>query len=194
MAQLKDLIISGAARILGPIYSTLFVGNLRGNADSATNDSASQPINSTYIKDIQISNGTNLVFTKGDGTDSEPLEIQDTTYETGTSSVSGITKLYSTLGENEDGALTQKAVHDYITTSPAFSGTPTAPNPNLDDNSTRIATTEWVRDICQSMIEELVETGAYKTDALLTDETGEEFQLVTSDTDEEILLNISINS
>mgnify|MGYP004466144069 CR=1 FL=1 len=36
MAQLKDLIVSGAARVLGKLYASEFVGKLTGNADSAT--------------------------------------------------------------------------------------------------------------------------------------------------------------
>ena len=36
MAQLKDLIVSGTARILNKIYATEFIGKLTGNADTAT--------------------------------------------------------------------------------------------------------------------------------------------------------------
>lgn len=36
MAQLKDLIVSGAARVLGKLYASEFVGKLTGNADSAS--------------------------------------------------------------------------------------------------------------------------------------------------------------
>ena len=51
MAQLKDLIVSGAARVLGKLYASEFVGKLTGNADSATKatkDSDNQQINTTY--------------------------------------------------------------------------------------------------------------------------------------------------
>lgn len=36
MANLKDLIVNGAARIIGKVYASEFVGNLSGNAETAT--------------------------------------------------------------------------------------------------------------------------------------------------------------
>lgn len=36
MAQLKDLLVTGSARIIGKVYSPEFVGKLTGNADTAT--------------------------------------------------------------------------------------------------------------------------------------------------------------
>ena len=45
MANVKDLIVNGAARIVGKVYSPEFVGN----ATSATNDSNGNKITSTYL-------------------------------------------------------------------------------------------------------------------------------------------------
>lgn len=50
MANLKDLIVNGVARVIGKVYAPEFVGKLTGNADTATKlgtttvGSASQPI------------------------------------------------------------------------------------------------------------------------------------------------------
>lgn len=50
MANLKDLIVNGAARVIGKLYASEFVGKLTGNADTATKlgtttvGSTSQPI------------------------------------------------------------------------------------------------------------------------------------------------------
>ena len=54
------------------ITATKFIGNLQGNADSATKanqDSQGQVINTTYVKGITASNAT-LTLTKGNGTTS----------------------------------------------------------------------------------------------------------------------------
>lgn len=194
MAQLKDLIVSGAAKILGNVYAKLFIGDLQGNADSATHDSANQPIASTYVKGFNVIDNTHIQLVYGDGSTSESIEYLGTTYSTGTGSTSGITKLYSTLGNNEDGALTQKAVNDYVITSPAFTGTPTSTTPATSDNSNRIATTAFVRAVCQEFIEELVINGTYTTQAMLVDENGNETELVTSDTAEPINFVVSVGS
>lgn len=194
MAQLKDLVVSGAARILGRVYATLFVGDLQGNADSATNDSENQPIASTYVKGFTVVDNTHIKLVYGNGTESDSIELVGTTYSTGNGSTSGITKLYSTLGNNEDGALTQKAVNDHIITSPAFTGTPTSTTPATSDNSTRIATTAFVRSVCQELIEELVINGTYTTQAMIVDENGVATELVTADTAEPIDLTVSVES
>lgn len=49
-----------------PYAGSITADSFIGNATSATNDSAGQAINSTYIKNISIS-GTTLTFTKGNG-------------------------------------------------------------------------------------------------------------------------------
>ena len=95
IAQLKDLIVSGTARIIGKLYSSEFVGKLTGNADTATKatqDSAGQQINTTYIKGLSVS-GKTVTYTKGDGT-TGTITTQDTntTYSAGTGiSLSGTT-------------------------------------------------------------------------------------------------------
>ena len=115
MAQLKDLLVTGAARILGKLYASEFVGKLTGNADSATKatkDSANQQINTTYIKGLSVS-GKTITYTKGDNS-TGTINTQDTntTYSTGTASYSGTTKLYTGTGSATDGTMTQKAITD----------------------------------------------------------------------------------
>lgn len=115
MAQLKDLLVTGAARILGKLYASEFVGKLTGNADSATKatkDSANQQINTTYIKGLSVS-GKTITYTKGDNT-TGTITTQDTntTYSVGTASYSGTTKLYAGTGSATDGTMTQKAITD----------------------------------------------------------------------------------
>ena len=86
MAQLKDLIVTGASRFLGNIY-----GTLKGNADTATKatyDSAGQPINTTYIKGLSVS-GKTITYTKGNGT-TGTITTQDTTYPNATTSAPGL--------------------------------------------------------------------------------------------------------
>lgn len=81
MAQLKDLIVSGATRILGKTYSPEFIGKLTGNADTATKatgDSNGQNIVSTYIKNLSI-DGKTLNIYKGNGSNSS-LTIKDKIY------------------------------------------------------------------------------------------------------------------
>lgn len=60
----QDSITSGYTQIVSSLNT--IKNNISGNATSATNDSAGQAINSTYIKNISIS-GTTLTFTKGNG-------------------------------------------------------------------------------------------------------------------------------
>ena len=57
--------------------------------------------------------------------------------------------LYPSTGQNTDGAMTQKATTDALVLkapldSPALTGTPTAPTQPFNDDSTAIATTEYV--------------------------------------------------
>ena len=51
MAHLKDLIVTGAARILGKLYASEFVGKLTGTADNATKWNG-------YINDIRTTNSS----------------------------------------------------------------------------------------------------------------------------------------
>ena len=69
------------------IYGSTFVGSLNGNAATATKatqDSANQQINTTYIKGLSAS-GRTITYTKGDGT-TGTITTQDsnTTYSAGT--------------------------------------------------------------------------------------------------------------
>ena len=91
MAQLKDLIVTGAARILGKLYASEFVGKLTGNADTATKatqDSAGQQINTTYLKGLSVS-GRTITYTKGNNT-TGTITTQDTTYSDATTSAHGL--------------------------------------------------------------------------------------------------------
>lgn len=68
MANLKDLIVNGAARVIGNVYSSGgFVGNLTGNvtgtADKATNDVNGKPITSTYATKTELGNINSLLDT-----------------------------------------------------------------------------------------------------------------------------------
>lgn len=88
MAQLKDLIVTGTSRFLGNIY-----GTLKGNADTATKatqDSAGQQINTTYIKGLSVS-GKTITYTKGDGkTGTITTQDTNTTYSNATTSAAGL--------------------------------------------------------------------------------------------------------
>ena len=65
--------------------------NSASTATKATQDSAGQQINTTYIKGLSVS-GKTVTYTKGDGT-TGTITTQDTntTYSTGTTSTAGIT-------------------------------------------------------------------------------------------------------
>lgn len=56
-------------------------------------------------------NGTTVTYVKGDGT-VHTFETQDTNtiYSLGTDEETGLTKLYATVGDAEDGTMTQKAI------------------------------------------------------------------------------------
>jgi hypothetical protein len=80
------------------------------SATKATQDSAGQQINTTYIKGLSVS-GRTITYTKGDGT-TGTITTQDTntTYSTGTASALGLTKLYTGTGTATDGTMTQAAI------------------------------------------------------------------------------------
>ena len=104
---------TGAVSSTGNITAPTFVGALSGNASTATKatqDSAGQQINKTYIKGLSVS-GKTITYTKGDGT-TGTITTQDTntTYSTGTSSALGLTKLYTGTGTATDGTMTQSAI------------------------------------------------------------------------------------
>lgn len=69
MAQLKDLLVTGATRILGKVYSPEFVGKLTGNADTATkatSDQGGTNIRTNYAlyNGFNFSNNGNGVYLK----------------------------------------------------------------------------------------------------------------------------------
>lgn len=75
----------------GQLVATTFKGALSGNASTATkatNDSAGQQINTTYIKGLSVS-GKTITITKGDNTTST-ITTQDTTYTTATQTSDGL--------------------------------------------------------------------------------------------------------
>lgn len=84
------------------------------SATKATQDSAGQQINTTYIKGLSVS-GRTITYTKGNGT-TGTITTQDTntTYSTGTSSALGLTKLYTGTGTATDGTITQKVITEQL--------------------------------------------------------------------------------
>lgn len=99
------------------LFTGSFQGNISGNASTATKatqDSAGQQINTTYIKGLSVS-GRTITYTKGDGsTGTITTQDTNTTYSTGTASASGLTKLYTGTGTGTDGTMTQKAITDAL--------------------------------------------------------------------------------
>lgn len=109
---------TGAVSSTGNITAPTFVGALSGNASTATKatqDSAGQQINTTYIKGLSVS-GKTITYTKGDGT-TGTITTQDTntTYSVGTASALGLTKLYTGTGTATDGTMTQAAINTALT-------------------------------------------------------------------------------
>lgn len=92
-------------------------------ATKATQDSAGQQINTTYIKGLSVS-GKTITYTKGDGT-TGTITTQDTntTYSTGTATTSGLTKLYTGTGTATDGTMTQAAINTALSGKAASSHT-----------------------------------------------------------------------
>lgn len=92
-------------------------------ATKATQDSAGQQINTTYIKGLSVS-GRTITYTKGNGT-TGTITTQDTntTYSTGTSSSLGLTKLYTGTGNATDGTMTQAAINTALSGKAASSHT-----------------------------------------------------------------------
>ena len=175
MAQLKDLIVSGVTRCVGRLYAPDIVGNLTGTASRAFADQNGAEIDSTYIKELSYSNVTKeLTITRGDDS-TDTVEIAGTEYGQATDAILGLVKLYSALGDNTDGTMTQAAIKSAINAvynSPAFTGTATAPTvADFSDNTTKIATTEFVQGAIQEAIERLIDSGSYPVPA--ADASGE---------------------
>ncbi len=189
MAQLKDLIVSGVTRCIGKLYATELVGKLTGTADRAIADNNGSTIDSTYIKDLSYSN-LSLTLTYGDN-NTKSIDVKGTEYSLATDSTLGLVKLYSSTGANVDGTMTQDAITNAINAvyvSPTFTGTPTAPTVDTSDNSTKIATTAYVKAAVQAAIEEMIDTGGYVATAGTPD--GE--SLVTATEFEPITINMKV--
>ena len=145
------------------ITATKFIGNLQGKANSAANadlatkatqDSAGQTINTTYIKGVTANNAT-LTITKGNGTTSTTT-INNVANATNANNSSVANKLgTSTVGSASKpiylNAGTATACNIDLSTlapkaSPGLTGTPTAPTAAVDTNNTQIATCGFVRN------------------------------------------------
>lgn len=80
-----------------------------GTADKAVADSNEQNIASTYIKQLSLNDHT-LTVLNGASSATQTINLPDTTYNTGSTATAGLTKLYTTTGENTDGTMTQAAI------------------------------------------------------------------------------------
>lgn len=108
MAQLKDLIVSGSARIIGTMYvKELQADEYKGTAEKATSDSLGNDL-TRYINDLTIDNRT-ITFKRGDGTRGT-ITTPDFTINEATDVTSGTTKVYNTTGSNLDGTMSQSAI------------------------------------------------------------------------------------
>lgn len=114
---------AGSSSAGGAATSALTCTGNSATATKATQDSAGQQINTTYIKGLSVS-GKTITYTKGDGT-TGTITTQDTntTYSTGTSSSSGLTKLYTGTGTATDGTMTQSAINTALSGKAASSHT-----------------------------------------------------------------------
>ena len=81
---------SYSATVSGSDSGTTFYANSAGSASKATQDSAGQQINKTYIKNLSIS-GKTITYTKGDGTTGTIItQDTNTTYNDVTTSAHGL--------------------------------------------------------------------------------------------------------
>ena len=140
------------------IVTANFIKDFVSNGSvSAEKDSSGNVISSTYIKDI-TSNGTTLTLIKGDNT-TDTVTTQDTTYETGTSSVAGLTKLYTSSGSATDGTMTQNAINSALAGKLDASGT--AVKATADASGNTITTTYATKSEVTTLNNDVVhKTGA----------------------------------
>lgn len=109
------------------VSNSMTVGNLKtnlkpstaGTADKAVADSNEQNIASTYLKRLNISDHT-LTVVNGASSAVQTLTLPDTTYNTGSTATSGLTKLYTSTGENTDGTMTQAAITSALSAINSF--------------------------------------------------------------------------
>ena len=123
------------------ITATKFIGNLQGKADSATK--ANQDKNGKDItgylyktEDLTLNSNAEILTV---GNISEILNSFCTKFK----NIQGT----ASYGENSPTSIKSLNDNKAPKTSPAFSGTPTSPTPATSDNSTKIATTEFVRNL-----------------------------------------------
>lgn len=122
------------------ITATKFIGNLQGNADSATK--ANQDKNGKDItgylyktEDLTLNSNAEILTV---GNISEILNSFCTKFK----NIQGT----ASYGENSPTSIKSLNDNKAPKTSPAFSGTPTAPTPGVDTNNTQIATCGFVRN------------------------------------------------
>ena len=113
---LNNGIVNGSFRVIGSLYCDNLIGSLLGNANTATKatqDSAGQQINTTYIKEITVS-GQSITLKKGSNTTST-ITTQDTKNTAG--STNSTSKLFLV------GAASQSANPQTFSRSTAYIGT-----------------------------------------------------------------------
>ena len=122
------------------ITATKFIGNLQGNADSATK--ANQDKNGKDItgylyktEDLTLNSNAEILTV---GNISEILNSFCTKFK----QIQGT----GTYAENSPTSIKSLNDNKAPKTSPAFSGTPTAPTPGVDTNNTQLATCGFVRN------------------------------------------------
>ena len=109
MAENKGILPSSTFNTLGnnsnkweAVYAKKIVGPLTGNAATATKatqDSAGQQINTTYIKGLSVS-GKTITYTKGNGT-TGTITTQDTVYTLPAASSSTLGGIRMNYGTND---------------------------------------------------------------------------------------------
>ena len=89
--------IADNAEVNQNAFSSIIVGSTTISADSKTDA-------------LTLSAGDNVTISADVDNDKITISAVDTTYSTGTSTISGLTKLYTTTGANTDGTMTQGAI------------------------------------------------------------------------------------
>lgn len=89
--------IAEGAEVNQNAFSSIIVGSTTISADSKTDA-------------LTVEAGDNITLVPYIDSDKITISAVDTTYSTGTSSISGLTKLYSETGANTDGTMTQHSI------------------------------------------------------------------------------------
>ena len=146
------------------------VSSENGVAPFAVKDSEGQDIHNTYIKDVEVA-GRDVTFTKGDGS-TLAIRTQDTndntTYSTGNSTYSGLSKLYPNTGNNTDGTMTQKAIQEALDGKVSTAGTAYAAE--FDHRGQNIANT-YIKSIEQNVVDPHIFTITWGNNTTSTIET-----------------------